>query len=162
MSTLAERKDAIREFMIDRNLESMAVLSNLEDKDLATPVYSTEAGNWTVREVVAHLADSERGQLGQIQRLAASQQTIPPDFDLNRWNKRAVEKRADKTVRELLADIQEAYSQQLAVLDMVTEADLDKQGRHPRGDEPTLETFFRHLAQHRAQHAAEIKAAIGR
>jgi hypothetical protein len=43
---------------------------------------------------------------------------------------------------------------------MVTDADLDKTGRHPRGDEPTLEEFFRHLARHRAGHAADIQASI--
>ena len=145
-----------------RNVESMAILSALTEADWSRPVYSAEAAGWLVRDVIAHLADSERGLVSQMQRLVAGGQTIPPDFDLNRWNRRSVEKRAGKTVTEHLAEIQDAFHQALALLETVTDSDLDKVGRHPRGDEPTLEVFFRHLANHRAGHAADIKASAER
>lgn len=158
---MSDRRDTIREFIAAKNTESMAVLRALAEADWNKPVYAAEEVNWTARDVLAHLADAERGQLGQMQRLVAGQQSIPPDFDLNRWNKRAVEKRARQTPAELLADLQDAYSQVLPFLDRVGEADLDNVGRHPRGDEIDVETFFRRMAVHRAQHAAEIKAALG-
>jgi hypothetical protein len=156
------RKAEIRNFLQARHTESMAVLSDMTEADLAKPVYSSEAVQWTVRDVIAHLADSDRGQLGQIQRLVKGEQTIPVDFDLDRWNKRAVQKRADKPVADLLADIEKAHADALHFLEGLSDADLDKAGRHPRGDEPTAEGFFSHMAQHRASHAAEIKAAIAK
>ncbi len=159
---MSARKDAIREFIVSKNAESMQVLTGLGEADWGQPVYSTESATWTVRDVLAHLADSERGLLGQIRRQAVGQQTIPPDFDLQRWNRRAVEKRAGQPAAELLAEIQARFAEALDVLAGLDDADLDKTGRHPRGDEPDLETCFRHMAEHRAGHAAEIRAALGR
>jgi hypothetical protein len=148
--------------MAARHQESFTLLQSLSEADLSRPVYSFEGGQWTVREVVAHLADSERGQVGQIQRLVKGEQTIPPDFDLARWNKRSVEKRAGQTLADQVAEIEAAYQKGLALLDTLSEADLDRRGRHPRGDEPSVEEFFRHLAEHRAGHAADIRASLER
>jgi hypothetical protein len=133
----------------------------LGEADWATPVYSAEAGQWTARDVLAHLADSERGQLGQVKRLVAGEQTVPPDFDLNRWNKRVVQKRAGQSPGELLGEIRAAYAALLGLLEGLDDADLDKVGRHARGDPLSAEGYFRRIAEHRAQHAAESRAALG-
>jgi DinB superfamily len=160
---MSERKYAIREYVVAQNAASMQVLEALREGDFARPVYSAEAAApWTVRDVLAHLADSERGQLGQVQRLAAGGQTVPPDFDLDRWNRRIVEKRARHLPADLLADIRAAFEGLLALLDNLDEADLDKAGHHPRGDELSVEGYFRRIASHRAEHAAEVQAALGR
>lgn len=159
---MPNRKDLIREFVVAKNAESMQILSALGEADWATPVHSTEAGGWTVRDLLAHLADSEKGQTGQIRRLVAGAQTLPPDFDLARWNRRTVEKRAGQAPAELLAEVQRAYADLLILLDGLAEADLDKVGRHASGEQLTAEAYFRRIANHRAEHAAEIRAALGR
>lgn len=159
---MSDRKDSIREFIIAKNTECMSVLHALAEADWNKPVYSVEGAHWAARDVLAHLADAERGQLGQMQRLVAGRQTIPADFDLDRWNKHVVEKRGGLAPAELMADLQGAFAQTVDFLNQVAETDLDKVGRHPRGDEISVETFFRRMALHRAQHAAEIKAALRR
>ncbi|MBL8046896.1 MAG: DinB family protein, partial [Anaerolineales bacterium] len=80
---------------------------------------------------------------------------------LSRYNRSSVKKRADKTVPELLADIEAAYTALLAKLETLSEADLDKTGRHARGDTLTLEGFFRRTSEHRRMHAQELQKAVG-
>jgi hypothetical protein len=64
-------------------------------------------------------------------------------------------------VAEQLEEIRAAFAEALTFVDTLSEADLDRTGRHPRGDEPITEEALRHMAQHRSQHAAEIRAALG-
>jgi hypothetical protein len=139
----------------------MQVLAALTEADWRKPVYSSEAGHWTVHDVLAHLADSERGQIGQIRRLVAGERTVPDNFDLARWNRRVVEKRASQPTGELLGEILGAYADLAQLLADLDEADLDKVGRHSRGDLLSVEDFFRRIADHRAQHAQELRAALG-
>lgn len=157
---MSNRKDAIREFITTKNAESVAVLSQLGENDWTRLVYSTESGTWTARDVLAHLADSEKGLLGQAQRISAGQKGVPADFDLTRWNKRVVEKRAGRSPAEMLADIREGHAQALAFLDQVAEADLDREGRHASGRIMSVGAILRQMADHRTTHAAEIKACL--
>ena len=82
--------------------ETWAVLSILQPEDVESHVYTTEGVEWKVRDVLAHLADAERGLLGQIRRLLVGQPTVPDDFDLNRWNRSAVRRRKDQTYAKFL------------------------------------------------------------
>ncbi len=155
------RKESIRQQILADHAESLAVLKRLTPKQWAAPVPSDEGAPWTARDVLAHLAVSEGGQLGQVTRLLAGEQTVPPDFDLNRFNRGSVKKRADKSVDELLAEIESAHAQVLAALDAVAEADLDKTGRHARGDIITVAEFFTRITAHRREHAHQLKQALG-
>lgn len=154
------RKEDIRAFMEGNNAKSLSILKSITAQQWQTPVPSEEDAPWTAKDVLIHLAVSEAGHVGQITRAATGQDAVPSDFDLNRYNRRSVQKNAEKTVDDLLADIQTAYSQLLAKLDEVSEADLDKTSRHARGDTLTVEGFFRRVAEHRLDHAEIIQNAI--
>jgi hypothetical protein len=155
------RKESIRRQILADHTESMAVLKSLTPEQWVMPVPSDADALWTARDVLAHLAVSEGGQLGQITRLLAGEQTVPPDFDLNRFNRGSVRKRADKSVEELLAEIETAHAQVLAALEAVAESDLDKTGRHARGDTITVEEFFTRITAHRRDHTDQLKQALG-
>lgn len=159
---MSERKASIREHMQRQHAESWPVLNDLSDADLAQPVYSEEATGWTVRDVLGHLADSERGILGQVQRLIAGEVTVPEDFDLDRWNQSAVRKRAEVEVDQLLQDIENAYQDALTFLEDLEDQTLDLRGRHARGDTLSAEGFFRRMANHRARHATDIRESLQR
>jgi len=159
---MSDRKAEIRKFVVEKHAESWAVLSRLGAGVWGRRVYSEEGSNWTVRDLLAHLADAEAGQLAQIRRLLAGQQTLPADFDLDRWNRSVVAKRADLTPADHLAAIQSSYEQGLALLDEIAEAKLDRVGRHARGDDISIERFFRRMAAHRAMHAEQVQRALVR
>lgn len=154
------RKESIRQYLAARHAESMAVLEAIAEAEWARPLYSTENADWAVRDALAHLTVSEGGQLAVIERCLAGEQAISGDFDLDRFNRRSVEKSAHRSPAELLAQLKADYERVLAALEAVAEADLDKTLRHARGDSISVEHAFRRIAEHRADHAAEIAAAL--
>ena len=159
---MSDRKDKLRETILADHAASMAVFRSLREADWQASVPSEEDAPWTARDVLAHLAASEGGQLGQITRCVAGGVTVPDDFDLARFNRRSVQKQADKPVAALLEQIERDHAEVLKTLDALPEAELDKTGRHARGDVLNVEQFFHRITEHRRQHAQELQRALGR
>jgi uncharacterized damage-inducible protein DinB len=157
---MADRKRLLADYMRASHESTWSVLSALTDADLLRPVFGDGDALWTIADLVVHLADAESGILGQIQRLLAGQQTVPEDFDLNRWNRSAVRRGKGRALADLLEHIQRAHGEALATLDSTDEARLDLKGRHASGDILTVEGFFRRMADHRRGHTADIKHAL--
>ena len=93
--------------------------------------------------------------------IAAGQPTVPDDFDLNRYNRRQIEKNQARQPPEILFGMAESRQKLLAFLDEVSAEDLDERGKHGRGDVISLEQLFYRIGEHEAEHTAEIKQALG-
>lgn len=158
---MPSRKDAMRQTILADHAACMAILGRFTPEQWEQPAPSEADAPWKARDVLAHIAVSEGGQLGQLQRCVKGEVTVPDDFDLRRFNRRSVQKQADRSVADMLKEIETVHLQVLAALDAVAEADLDKKGRHARGDILTVEGFFIRITEHRRQHAEEIWKAIG-
>lgn len=157
---MSERKLDIATYMRTANNETLPVLIGIPEDALGTVVYGEGEGPWSVRDVVGHLADAEAGLLGQVRRLLAGEETVPANFDLDRWNRSAVRRRRERTYAQLLDDIRTAFSEALATLEAASDEALDLVGRHPSGESLTAEGYFRRMADHRRQHVADIRAAL--
>jgi len=125
-----------------------------------TVVFSDGQG-WTVRHLAVHLADADRGSARQVMGIAAGQEVIPPDFDLDRYNRRAVEKRADMTYAEARAALAASRAELLAWLDTIDDAALDAQGRHASLAIMSVEEILGVMARHERAHADDIARAAG-
>ncbi|MFQ5922703.1 MAG: DinB family protein [Anaerolineales bacterium] len=158
---MSERKEALRSHIELRHAETWPVLEGLKDSDLLVEVYSAEEGTWSVKDLIGHLADGESGNLGQAKRLVAGEQTVPPDFDLDRWNRGAVRRAAETSPAELMRVIADSYTSALAFLESLDDRDLDKVGLHSSGEMLTTEGFLRRMVDHRLEHVTDIQAALG-
>ena len=156
---LSERKRLIHDYLLRTRAELLEVVGQLQPDDWNKAVQSSEGG-WTVKQALLHTALSETGQIKTGKAIAAGQPTVPDDFDLNRYNKRQLEKNSDKQLPEILSGMAESRQLLLAYLDEVTAADLEKRGRHGRGDVISLEQLFYRIGEHEAEHTGEIKAAV--
>lgn len=159
---MSQRKDSIREHMTQAHVDTWPFLSSLAPSDLETRVYAAQAEGWTVRQVLAHLADAERGLLGQARRVAEGKDGVPADFDRERWNRGAVRRKANVEVPALLHEIQDAHEQGLEFLRDLPEKDLDLSGRSSMGIVLTVEGLLRRIGDHRREHVADIHRALGR
>ena len=157
---MSERKDKLRSHMESRNAETWPFLEGLTESDMPVEVYSSEENTWTVKDLLGHLADGERGNLGQAQRLVAGEQTVPAGFDLDRWNRGAVRRAAKSSTAELLEVISESYSNALDFLDALDESDLDKSGLHSSLETMTTEGFLRRMVDHRHEHVTDMQSAL--
>jgi hypothetical protein len=72
-----------------------------------------------------------------------------------------VEKAAERSVNDLLAGLATSRQDTWALLNSLTEAQLDVPGRHPAGIDTTVVGVFRIIALHERAHAREIAAALG-
>ncbi len=115
-----------------------------------------------MRDVIAHLADAERGLLYQLKRLSAGEPTLPDNFDLQRWNRGTARRSTEMSVADLIQQVEASYKDVLAFLDEVSEDQLDLTGRHGSGEWLSGEAYFRRIADHRAEHAADIERALNR
>jgi uncharacterized damage-inducible protein DinB len=116
-------------------------------------------GLWTARQALAHLVVSEPGQLATAKGIATGGAGVGGDFDLDRWNNRQVEKQASRTVAEMLAALEASRRDVLAALDALSDEQLERRGRHARGDELTVEGIFYRIGEHEADHVALIEQA---
>jgi uncharacterized damage-inducible protein DinB len=154
-----EQIQALRDYLTAAHEETWAVLTHLKNEDFQKHVYSAGDVEWSVRDVLAHMADAERGLLGQIRRLLVGEPTVPDNFDLNRWNRSAVRKRAGQSHQEILSDLEQAHQTILTALSQVDPTQLDRVGRHPDGRLLTVDGYFRRIADHRREHTVDIQRA---
>jgi uncharacterized damage-inducible protein DinB len=158
---LSERKHAIHDHLNRTREELLELVAQLDLADWEKPVQSAEGG-WTVKQAMLHLATSETGQIATGKAIAAGQPTVPDDFDLNRYNRRQLEKNQTKQPPEILFGMAESRQKLLAFLEEASAEDLDKRGKHARGDVLTLEQLCYRIGEHEAEHTAEIKQALGK
>jgi hypothetical protein len=158
---LSERKHLIHDHLIRTREATLELIGQMGIDDWEHPVQTAEGG-WTVKQMLLHLATSESGQIRTAQAIAAGQPTVPDDFDLDRYNRRQIEKNQAKQPPEILFGMAESQQKLLAFLDTVSAEDLEKRGKHGRGDVISLEQLFYRIGEHEAEHTAEIKQALGK
>lgn len=158
----SNRKAEIRSFMEQLHNESWSLLETLTSEEGGRMLYQDTESDWTVHTLVSHLADSERGMLGQAQRAIEGKMTVPDDFDLERWNRGVARKSASKTIVEFLEQIRDSHYACLAFLESLEESQLDIEGRHASGEMLTIEGFLRRIAQHRLDHVNDAKKVLVR
>ncbi|MCB9456449.1 MAG: maleylpyruvate isomerase N-terminal domain-containing protein [Anaerolineaceae bacterium] len=125
-----------------------------------TPVYS-EGANWTVRQIAIHLAVSDKGHNNMIMAIAQGQNTIPEDFDLERFNRRSVEKRAETTPDELRQSLRATAAERVAWLDTCDDTVLEKKGRHGSMQILSIAEILDVIAGHDRVHGRDIAKALG-
>ena len=156
---LSEHKHLIHDHLNHTREEVLEVVAQLSPDDWNKIVQSDEGG-WTVKQMLLHIAISEVGQLKTGQAIAAGQPAVPDDFDLDRYNKRQIEKNQAKLPPEILFGMAESRQKLLKFLEQVSAEDLDKRGRHGLGDVISLEQLFYRVGEHEAEHAAQIRQVL--
>jgi hypothetical protein len=123
-------------------------------------VYSDGAA-WNVRQLTIHLADADRGQSSVVKAIAEGRELIPADFDIERYNKRSVEKRAEMTFEQAREGLAASRAEFYAWLDTQDDSFLDKQGRHASLHILSAEQILNVMADHERDHAHDIAKTLG-
>jgi uncharacterized damage-inducible protein DinB len=155
---MSERKQALwRDLSAARDHLNL-VLDTVGDR-WETPVYS-EGAAWNVRQLVVHLMVADQGNNNQVMGIAEGREVIPADFDLERYNRRSVEKRAEVTVEAARAALAESRAALGAWLELLDEAKLDREGRHGTMQMLTVAQILALMASHERGHADDIARAL--
>lgn len=113
--------------------------------------------NYSVREILAHLAGAERGMTRMAQLAAADKNPrLPQGYVNDEYNARQQEKRKDKSVSELISELSESRQQLLAFMETVREEDLAKPAEHPIIGNTDVWGVLNILIEHEQEHAQQL------
>ncbi|GAB4445693.1 MAG: hypothetical protein OHK0041_03490 [Anaerolineales bacterium] len=136
-----------------------ALFAGLTDEQWQAQVY-TEGETWTIRNVLAHFVTSERGLVRLFERIRLTGEGASEDFSIDRYNAAQQEKTKDLPPQELLEQFKAVRADSIAWTLSLSEADLDKQGRHPFLGMTTLREMIKMLYLHNQIHYRDMKKAL--
>jgi uncharacterized protein (TIGR03083 family) len=152
---MSERKQQLKAALQQARERLLAALEQIGERS-EEQIYTDGAG-WTLRQLAIHLLISERGIARVIQGIYNGENPISPDYDVDRYNQRSVEKQADMPLADAIAGLKAAREEFLAWLDAADEAKLEVVARHPLQDHIPLWRFIERQAQHEQMHAEDIE-----
>ena len=114
---------------------------------------------WTAREIVHHLADSETTSYVRLRMLLATPNYVVQPYDQDDFAAHP-KLRYDRPTEVSLAVLRAVRTSSLDLLDGIGDDDLQRAGAHPEHDAPyTLGLWLQIYADHPHDHAEQIRAA---
>jgi hypothetical protein len=154
-----EKKETIVRKLDQTRTAFMALAQALTDEQWQSKAYD-EGSDWRIIDILRHVADSERGMTALMTQIKEGGEGVPPDFDLDRWNQRAVAKLQEATPQELLSGMNGARASLLSFIDTLGPEDWDKKGRHASLRIMSIEEICHLIADHEQMHLGSIEQSL--
>ena len=132
-----------------------AAVADLPEPDLERRAAPDE---WSVREIVHHLADSEAVAYVRLRRLIAEDEPRIEGYDEPEYARRL---HYDRPIGPSLAVLRAVREASLGLLHSLGEAEWGRAGTHSESGRYGVEDWLRIYAGHSHDHAAQIRAALG-
>jgi hypothetical protein len=162
-NTTDDRRHILADLLMAGRAKFRDMIAQLKEDQLTTKVHH-EGEQWTALQVIGHVVEAQRGMLRQIKNLAEGKETgVPADFDIERYNKRQVQKltEANKTLQDFMTQYETDREELITLLGSIEEAALDNTGRSTHLDTVSTEMVVRRIAEHEAEHSRQIIDAFG-
>ncbi len=147
---------ATRRSLIDRYRDGhrvvMEALAGISDADLEM----TQPGEWTPRQIVHHLADSEMTSAIRLRRLLAEDRPEIQGYDEEAFARRL---HYDRPIGASLDALKAVRASSAELLDRLSETDWTREGVHTQSGRYTVEEWLTIYAAHAHDHADQIQRA---
>ncbi len=144
---------------LEKGLEETIVFyQSLNFKQLGTSVYKDPA--WTVKQVLAHFITIEGSMHWLFNNILSGGPGSPKDFDVEWFNRTQPAKLDDLTVDELIERFSSVRSETIAIVNNMTDKDLDREGRHAFHGHGKLGRFIRWAYEHVRLHEKDIRKVL--
>jgi len=137
----------------------VAIFVDLTDDQWQTEVY-TEGTTWTLRNVLSHFVTSERGLIKLFEQIRQDGAGSSEDFSIDRYNASMQARTKGSTPQELLEQYKSVRAESIAWTSSLSEADLEKQGRHPFLGMTTIREMIKMLYLHNQIHYRDMKKVL--
>lgn len=155
-----ERK-AIMEKLAATRADLVRVARDLNQESWTHPVYSHgEETKWTTMDLLRHLVWAEGGMLRLMRQIRAGEEGVPADFDLDRYNAAGISKLKEEMPADLLLRLEQNRNDLVAFVNTLEEGDWEKRGRHGSMRIMTIQEILEMVADHEAQHLADLREAL--
>lgn len=146
-----------RRGLVERYAEGHAVvvdaLAKVTDEELDR---RPAPGEWTVREIVHHLADSEMTSAIRLRKLLAEDEPVIHGYDEQLFASRFT---FDRPLASSLRALEAARATSLEILERLDAGDWARTGTHSESGAYGVETWLRIYAAHAHDHAEQIRRA---
>src|SRR5690349_24380123 len=115
-------------------------------------------GEWTAREIVHHLADSESMAYIRLRRVLAEDDPLIQGYDEPEWARRL---HYDRPIEPSLAVARAVRASSAQLLASLDDAEWSRTGTHSESGSSGVERWLHIYAGHPADHAAQIRRAGG-
>lgn len=151
----AERATLIARYL-DGYVEVLHALADATDADLDQRLSDNE---WSPREIIHHLADSEMTGAIRLRRLLAEESPTIQSYDEGAF---AMALHYDRPIEGSLQALKAARASTASLLECLSEAEWQKAGIHSELGEYKVETWLQVYADHAHDHADQIRQIRGR
>jgi len=118
-------------------------------------IYS-EGAQWTLRQLAIHLMIADQGHNNMVMAAARGENIIPEDYDLERFNRRSVEKASELSMEQAIERMTDSRRALLDWLAGQDDAVLAQQGRHATLQMMSIAQMMGVMAAHERGHADDI------
>lgn len=145
--------------MQEAHAELEAALAAVDGARLTEPGVT---GDWSVRDLLTHLAFWERRTLRRLDLPAAAQPQPLDEGAMHRLNAESVAAGRDQTPGEALAAHRQSHAELLAAVSALGEDELNDSTRFGPAGQPVWKYIAGDSYEHYEEHAAEIRAWLDR
>jgi len=118
--------------------------------------YVPEPGKWSIRQIVAHLADAEIVATMRLRQLIAEENPKIEAWDENAWASNL--DYARRKPSQSLETFRRIRSENYELLKDLPPAAFDRAGQHSQRGQITLRQLLQLIAEHAENHAAQLRA----
>ena len=146
-----------REWLMDRYASAAAAvddaLAGIDEADLDR---RPPSGEWTARQIVHHLADSESMAYVRLRRVIAEDDPIIAGYDEPEWARRL---HYDRPIEPSLAVLRAVRAASHQLLTALTPDEWARSGTHSDSGSYSVERWLAIYADHSHEHADQIRRA---
>jgi len=117
--------------------------------------------SWSVRQILAHFVSTEKGFHDLIENILEGGKGSPDDFDIDRYNARHVAELEFIEKQELIEQFLAKRQKNIALVQGMQPADLERQGRHPFLGVVPLGEIVKLLYRHNQIHLRDVRRLMG-
>ncbi len=156
---MPDRQELIVRRLIDEGQKTGAFFHTLAEADFSKPVYET-GPRWRVRDVLAHFLSTERTVVYYVRQVLAGGQGAPEGLVIDDFNAAQVAGLGEVAPAELIRQFEVARAVTVAMARDLSEADLERTGRHPWFGQAVLEDMLKLVYRHTMLHERDIRRAL--
>ena len=131
-----------------------AALAGIDEAGLDRP--PAAADDWTPRQVVHHLADSEAMAYIRLRRLIAENEPLIAGYDEPEWARRL---HYDRPIESSIAVLRAVRAASLELVERLSADEWERSGTHSDSGPYRVDDWLRIYAAHSHDHADQIRAA---
>ena len=155
---MSKRQDQLRRRLTEEGAKMLATFEALPPDERGRTIY-TEGAAWTVKDILAHQANTERSIRVLLNDILAGGAGVPQAFSIDRYNTSEVAKMSGLSWEELIEAFRAARADMAEWVLSLADEQLEWRGRHPFLGDASVEDIVQLLYRHNMLHVRDIRRA---